>query len=343
MPESSYGHGYDGRLSNSMVQTAQFCTHRFKRLYAGMTMTADTASDTAPAVIIDARSLGVLVHGALEHILAGDSIVLEAFFKSAAEMTGLAEEDLRRAAMRHASAIDATQASGSRYGTKYSAPEMTNYWKQNFTDVDAEWARLQALSADSFQAAGRQVSWGIGLAELVGVGYACVQAELRSRCWSSDGVQVWLEKVIFGDVFGVPMAGTLDVLLYSTAGATGDRPQLKIIDYKTGRKKWTISDVQNSDQFCLYRYMLRAEYPSAEIQVGVRDLRHDEYIEVPVDAVAMASWENRYEPKALFTQTILGLGESAEEVVIPYGSGFSPGCPCEFTSTCPYTSDFTVV
>lgn len=336
--KAEYGAKYEGRLSNSAVQTMQFCTHRFKRLYAGASV-PDGASPAA--VSVDSRSLGVLVHSALERVLEGDSVVLATFFDEAATMTGLVPEDLRRMAMRHASAADATQASGARYGTTYSAPEMTNYWKKNFTDVDLEWARLQAAS-DALVAEGAcPISWQIPLSELVGVGYACVQAELRSRCWSPPEPmrRVSLEQVIFGDVFGVSMAGTLDVLVNFDSPAE-DREKITVIDYKTGRKRWTMADIQNSDQFCLYTHMIRAKYPEAEIKVGVRDLRHDEYLEVPVDAVAMAAWENRYEPKVLLAARCLELGAEAEEAIIPYGSGFHPSCPCEFTTSCPYTPDF---
>ena len=311
-----YGYG-KGLLSNSMVQTAQFCTHKFKGLYVG-----ERAITDGPAMV-GATTMGSLVHKALEEMPDRERVV-SVYYDEAARYLGVEADEIRGLVQQTYMAIDATMVYGKRQGKTYVAPEMTNYWKQNYRHIDEQWMERQLGLGDDF-------NWDISLQDFLCGAYRCIQTELASPSFDpGDWDSVEQEKLVVGEVFGAKMVGTIDLLLVRGS-------EVRMIDYKTGRKKWDAVDVRNADQFCLYTELLEQNgvlEGGKRLTVGVRDLRNDELVLVVPGVTEMTRWADRYKQKV--KTALAAMQDGAEDEVIAFGSGFHPGCPCELAPVCPY-------
>lgn len=310
-------YGYDkGLLSNSMIQTAQFCSYKFNQLYV---------KESKPEGLrrIDATTLGSLAHVSLEHMEQGREAVMSVFYGEAAGLLGIDESTIRALLNQTSCAIDAVMVYGKRQGKTYVAPKMTRYWQNNFHHLDEAWKELQKdLSG---------FSWVITLSDFLADAYMCVQNELAEPSFNPDDWdEIDREVVIRGDFHGSAMVGTVDILLKNAN-------EVRMIDYKTGRKEWEPRDVQHSDQFCLYTYLLEQMGLLGDgrlFMLGVKDLRRNSLCLTSINPVAMDLWDKRYRKKVETARA--GIKYPNVDLNIPFGSGFHPGCPCELSSSCPY-------
>lgn len=297
---NNYGYD-DGLLSNSMVQLAQFCTEQFMLRYVEKLKGLDGDER------VEATTMGSLVHQSLEQ---GVDDCYERFYGLCEHMIGSDKVPRLRSLINQTMvAIDSVQANGKQYGRVYTAPRMTSYWKSNFSHIEDGWESFAATLE------GCGYDWaGYPPIDFFTDAYACVTAEkYKPVVPSEEGVQREIE--VQGDFCGVAMVGSIDV--YRDG---------HIIDYKTGRKEWSESDVLNSDQFNLYTYLVRQNGWASDVQVTVRDLRRNTstIVHMPDN---QDKWALRYAEKVAFAD-LLRKGVVPRGTRIPYGSGFHPGCPC---------------
>ncbi len=146
--------------------------------------------------------------------------------------------------------------------------------------------------------------------------------EILTRFWEINSRDYRLplatEKWFTVDVGGVPFRGYIDRVDISPTGG------LNILDYKSGKRDITTSDVEESLQLSMYQigasgtWLLPVEKLSlyhlrsnTNVEVGARDEETLKRAEDTVTSVAQSIEDEEFEPR------------------------LNPSCPCEFSELCP--------
>lgn len=299
---NNYGYA-EGLLSNSMVQLAQFCTEQFVQKYIERKKPVEGGEE-----LVEATTMGSLVHMSLEK---GTDGAYDEFYRLCSGMIGEEQASKLRSLINQTMvAIDSVHASGKQYGRVYTAPRMTGHWQKNYGYIDDSWADF------SKELDGIGYNWGkYAPIDFFTDAYRCVSAEKYAPV-VPEGASCQREQEVQTNFYGSDMVGSIDVLMDG-----------HIVDYKTGRKEWSELDVLDSDQFNLYTWMLRKQSGWSDVQVTVRDLRRNTSVTVHIPE-DQSQWERRYRQKVAFASLLLK-GNLPRGLILPYGSGFHPGCPCQ--------------
>ena len=147
-------------------------------------------------------------------------------------------------------------------------------------------------------------------------------SEILTRFWELHSANyktpLAVEKGFTVDIGGVPFRGYIDRVDFSPNGG------LNILDYKSGKREITPSDVEQNLQLSMYQlgvertWLLPVEKLSlyhlrsnTNVEVGARDGSTLQEAEETVASVAGAIGNEQFEPR------------------------LNPSCPCEFSKMCP--------
>lgn len=246
----------------------------------------------------------------------------------------------------HKRAVDETLAYGVSIGKEYKAPEMTAYWKKNFAaGLDELRKKIEAKAAEFENA--RMATTGL---DMYLQARKCVENFVRlheqhEKQYGRPDKRLCEHKIDPPiELLGVKMAGTLDRLDFY-----GDC--LFLYDYKTGRyKRWTKTDVANSDQLCWYAYAARELFGALPTKIGIWDLYNNAIVDHELTKEDIDRFLLRMRGNLAFKRFvddyIKAQGEDAVSwaklLPVPAGLSMKAGCPCDLayeadeSIKCPY-------
>lgn len=318
MSNSDYGEGYDGRLSNSKLNTLLHCGYAYRRKYE-----SSSGVDFGRKLFTTATA-GVVAHKLIEQYILSQGSRGVSVGLPVAVADYYPDPYLLLAYMnKHREAVADTQKDGERWGRVYKAPEMTSFWKKNYgyLDKQAEYINSQV---PLFPFEITPVAW-LSQIDRALANFTKVFAPRISEWWTT-GQEVKPEAVVHWETSDVLMAGTVDLMVN---GGT------QIWDFKTGGKAWTVERLLNTDQLWLYAGAV--DVPVSV--VGIVDLNAGELVVVEgVDTVAKQVTLAQKRLKGHVEKYLLTRHLLKNSVAAGRG-GF--GCPCEVAYTkegCPWVA-----
>jgi len=239
MPDTSYGTGYEGRLSNSAITSALTCSHQYQTLYV------DNKKGELP-LLRNHATAGIVVHSLIDEFYDDEKIQLGAILKA---ITPYLPDplDYLGHAMDCLEPLKATIAYGRKFGNEYKKPSWTNFYKKNYGHLVTDAERLDAATSHKHSLdTHSKTEW---MSEVVRylVNFRKLKGEIEKLNWvchSREGL------MLFDTISGIPMAGRYDALF-----SCGD--DLILVDFKTGGQGWTPEKIAYHDQLYAYVDALR--------------------------------------------------------------------------------------
>lgn len=308
----SYTAKYEtGAITNSMLEAAESCPLKFRVLYL------DRAQlESRFEKVLDAMSLGILVHEILEKFPQQMTGTIPAQLVLARiQDWGLTEEQ-SRLMPEYLAAIDMTQADGRAKGKVYTAPTWTAYWKSHYSALDRQVDLLnQELSRP-------QWFCDIKPMDFLLRAITCVQHYKDLLSEINAGLQFSaVEQTFHVPYQGEVLAGTVDRL-----DTDPDTQGLVITDYKTGNKAYTSQILHNMNQLHLYAMAYRRQ-GKAITGFRVVSVERKEIIQVPFSEAAHKIFVENRLPRLIKSVQILR-DLQKDELPVLAGRSFSIGCPC---------------
>jgi len=286
MSNTSYGTGYDGRLSNSAISSALTCSHQHKVMYI------DNKKGDVP-LLRNHATAGIVVHDLIDEFYDDEKIQLGAILKA---ITPYLPDplDYLRHAMECIEPIKATITYGLKYGNVYKKPTWTNHFKKNNPELVKELTRLdEATSHKHPLDTHTKTEW---ISEVVRylTNFRKLRGEIDALGWtchSREGL------MLFNSATAIPMAGRYDALF-----SCGD--DLILVDFKTGGQGWTPEKIACHDQ--LYVYVVALSQAGKKVtQIAIGDLSDGKIVmadPATFSANIALAWD-RFDRNAAFTRT----------------------------------------
>lgn len=311
MPDNYTDKYQPGAITNSMMEAVESCGLKFRVLYIERPQL-----EAQYVKVLDALSLGVLVHEMVEAIQLGYRPLASADMIFTRVQDWELADDQKLLLPKFLRALEATNAYGvTQRGTPYSAPLMTGYWKKNYGQLEAEIAKMN-----------REIQRPDWYCDLPPMDYLlrsvqCLDNFRTMRPQIETGMECQgVEKTFHFNFEGTTLAGTIDRL------DTDEREEWWITDWKTGTKEYTALGLHNLNQPHLYaESLIREGKKVAGFRIGALDQNklttvafsqraHEVYLEHRLPRLIHAVQQNLATPKELLP--------------VLAGRSWSLGCPC---------------
>lgn len=311
----------DGLLSNSMLQTALFCRHKYQKLYVER---ADISGYTAYGALFT----GTVTHECIElHDNNTEALEAHAWKLLLAEwgedvLTIKPVFEQLKLAKRH---IDTVYASKGWEQPK--AHTMTNMFKREYGFILEQLAQFDARLRDKLET--DKVIFERNPSEIIEQIFTALSNWPAMRIADAMACELVIKSEIYYPAKGetVLRGGTIDRV--EKRGLN----KVAICDYKTGRWGYTPSKVVNSDQFGLYDAILRGpDYQYTVVEWVLYDLIANQCIRIkPTPEIRQAA---ELRDRANVSQYLNNPGPGP----VPAGGPGGLGCPCILATTgdCPY-------
>jgi len=286
MPETSYGQGYEGRLSNSAISSALTCSHQHKVMYI------DNKKGELP-LLRNHATAGIVVHSLIDEFYDADTIPFDAIIKAITPYLPEPAVYLRHA-MDCLEPLKATIAYGLKYGNVYKKPTWTNHFKKNYGHLVTDAEHLDAATSHRHPLdTHKKTEW---ISEVVRylVNFRKLKGEIETLGWtchSREGL------MLFNSATAIPMAGRYDALFQ-------DGDDLILLDWKTGGQGWTPEKIACHDQ--LYVYVVALSQAGKKVtQIAIGDLSDGKIVmadPTTFSANIALAWD-RFDRNAAFTRT----------------------------------------
>lgn len=318
----TYGAGYGGLLSNSMLQAAIVCPVKYELMYR------DGIRPDKDGIWFNMAFAGNILHRCIElhdddHAAIEKELwdILESYFGDRLVIR------TQRIMAAFKDACEATQRDGARWGKTYKAPEMTSFFKKNYGGI---LEKLSALNEDAqayIDGAVFEEPW----IDLIKKMFVSINNWKEMRLADPVAVEILLSGVVGPADASTHMVGTADRLERRPAG------KIALTDFKTGKWEYDYSDVANSDQFYLYHRLLEQSEYGPPVEWTVYNLLTGNTVTVIPNEAILEKGANRLATNLRYFRQLEQMFDKAE-VPTPAGSHFKTGCPCILAKTgdCPY-------
>lgn len=319
----TYGAGYGGLLSNSMLQAAIVCPVKYDLMYRkGINPEKD-------GLYFNSAFIGNVIHKVLELHDDDHKAAESEYWAILGEYFGETFTGRTRALLGHYSeARRRTNEYGiQQRGTAYSAPEMTGYWKKNFAGITTLLEKLDAEATGIIEGSVFEEPY----IELIKRGLICLENWKGMRIDASVANEILLSGTVGPDDAAIAMVGTADRLEKRPYG------RVALCDFKTGRWTYDTAKTQNSDQFGLYHRLLEQTDHGAPVEWVIYNLFTGQTVRVVPTAGLLEKFDNRLANNLRYFKQLEQMFDKVE-VPTPAGAAFKTGCPCILSQTgdCPF-------
>lgn len=318
----TYGAGYEGLLSNSMLQAAIVCPVKYDLMYRkGIRPDKD-------GLWFNMAFAGNILHRCIE-LHDNDHPAMET------EMLGILREYFGMALLNrtvkimaaYRDACEATHREGERWGKVYKAPQMTSFFKKNYGGILTMMEELNKDAEAHIEGSVFEVPW----IELIQNMYHCLDNWKKMRIDAPVATEILLKGTVGDPSNAVAMVGTADRLEQRPGG------RVALCDYKTGKWAYDKADTANSDQLGLYHRLLEKTDYLAPVEWVIYNLFTGETIRIVPNAAILEKFDNRLNNNLRYFKQLSAMFDKVE-VPTPAGSHFKTGCPCILAQTgdCPF-------
>lgn len=208
------------------------------------------------------------------------------------------------------------------------APTWTAYWKRTY---GAYFDEVEATKFAGCYARFSHIRWDTTLMDVYTSTDRCLSNFVPMAARMPKAKQLLIEfKPTRGvEINGLLISGRLDRIAIFEDGT------IHVHDFKSGRKRWTPSDIANNDQLMLYAAIVEAEFGVLPTRVGIMDLYNGMLVERAPCPSSLARFYKRVGASVRHTYELHeeiithGVEKAIEHRGIPLGFGGRFGCPCD--------------
>ncbi len=227
----------------------------------------------------------------------------------------------------YAEAVEDTMEYGRSIGKDYKAPTWTGYWQRKYGE------HFDALEEGTFKPLQAQMKTIVFQSTLLDI-YSHIERAINNflKLYRSDlkkYVQSYIEIKIDPrlEIHGSRKGGRIDLVGVREDG------ELDVLDFKTGRKRWSREALLNDPQTMTYALGVREQFGKSPTQVGIIDLYNGEIHTRSVSEAEIDAFKAGLKGAIVYEQRLnacideKGISATLEEYPLPIGRG-AVFCPC---------------